>query len=70
MSSWGENEQIIICGDARDIDKIWKKYNLPKVKYIITSPPYQLKRNYIRQKDRVEEDYQRFIQTIQEIWEI
>lgn len=51
-----ETEQIIIVGDSREIDKIWKEYDLPKVKYVITSPPYwnQLKRNYIRQQKRVE----------------
>jgi DNA modification methylase len=52
-----ETKQLIIVGDSRDIDKIWKEYGLPKVKYVITSPPYwnQLKRNYIRQKERKEE---------------
>ena len=51
-----ETKQIIIVGDSREIDKIWKEYDLPKVKYVITSPPYwnQLKRNYIRQQKRVE----------------
>jgi len=52
-----ETEQIIVVGDAREIDKIWKEKGFPKVKYVITSPPYwnQLKRNYIRQKKRKEE---------------
>ena len=52
-----ETQQIIIVGDSREIDEIWKNYNLPKIKYTITSPPYwnQLKRNYIRQKKRVEQ---------------
>jgi len=50
-----DTRQIIIVGDSREIDKIWKEHDLPKVKYVITSPPYwnQLKRNYIRQKERV-----------------
>ena len=50
-----ETEQIIVVGDSREIDEIWKKHNFPKVKYVITSPPYwnQLKRNYIRQQKRV-----------------
>ena len=40
--------------DSRDIKKIWFDKNLPMVDFCITSPPYwnQLKRNYIRQKDR------------------
>lgn len=51
-----ETKQIVIIGDSRNIDKIWKEQGLPKVKYVITSPPYwnQLKRNYIRQKRRKE----------------
>jgi DNA modification methylase len=51
-----ETRQIIIVGDSRKIDRIWEERSLPKVKYVITSPPYwnQLKRNYIRQKKRVE----------------
>jgi len=60
LTEFAEGEvtkQIVIVGDSREIDKIWKEYDLPKVKYVITSPPYwnQLKRNYIRQKERVEE---------------
>jgi DNA modification methylase len=53
----GETKQIIIVGDSREIDKIWREHSLPRVKYVITSPPYwnQLKRNYIRQKKRTEE---------------
>lgn len=52
-----KTEQIVIVGDSREIDKIWREYNLPKVKYVITSPPYwnQLKRSYIRQRKRVEQ---------------
>lgn len=52
-----ELQHIIIVGDSREIDKIWTKYDLPKIKYVITSPPYwnQLKRNYIRQKKRAEQ---------------
>jgi len=51
-----ETKQIVIIGDSRNIDKIWEEYGFPKVKYVITSPPYwnQLKRNYIRQKKREE----------------
>lgn len=52
-----KTKQIIIVGDSREIDKIWKDHGFPKVKYVITSPPYwnQLKRNYIRQRKRKEE---------------
>jgi len=40
--------------DSRDIRKIWSEKKLPMVDFCITSPPYwnQLKRSYIRQKDR------------------
>jgi DNA modification methylase len=55
----GEEEikHVIVVGDSRELDKIWKEHGFPKVKYVITSPPYwnQLKRNYIRQKKRKEE---------------
>jgi DNA modification methylase len=52
-----ETKQIVVVGDSRDIDKIWEEKGFPKVKYVVTSPPYwnQLKRNYIRQKKRKEE---------------
>ena len=54
-----EHEQIkefVIVGDSRGIVRIFKENNLPKVDFCITSPPYwnQLKRNYIRQKERGE----------------
>lgn len=53
-----ETQQIIIQGDARDIDKIWRDNNLPRIDYVLTSPPYwnQLKRNYLRQKERVKKE--------------
>jgi ParB/RepB/Spo0J family partition protein len=43
-------KQTVILGDARDIDKM----KIPKVDFVITSPPYwsQLKRASIRQKER------------------
>lgn len=43
-------KQTVILGDARDIDKM----KIPKVDFVITSPPYwnQLKRANIRQKKR------------------
>ncbi|RLI09942.1 site-specific DNA-methyltransferase [Candidatus Bathyarchaeota archaeon] len=51
-----EVREIVIVGDSRNIVNIFKEYNLPKVDFCITSPPYwnQLKRNYIRQKERGE----------------
>lgn len=44
----------IIRGDSRNIKKIWAKQKLPMIDFCITSPPYwnQLKRSYIRQRDR------------------
>lgn len=54
-----EHEQIreiMIVGDSREIIKIFQENDFPKVDFCITSPPYwnQLKRNYIRQKERGE----------------
>lgn len=49
-------KEIVIVGDSKNIVQILKERNLPKVDFCITSPPYwnQLKRNYIRQKERGE----------------
>ncbi|MHA1414501.1 MAG: DNA methyltransferase, partial [Promethearchaeota archaeon] len=46
------SNQNFFLGDCRKIDD----YNIPKVDYIITSPPYwdSLKRNNLRQKKRKE----------------
>jgi DNA modification methylase len=54
-----EHEQIreiMIVGDSKEIVKIFKDNDFPKVDFCITSPPYwnQLKRSYIRQKERGE----------------
>lgn len=60
LSSMGiPHEKLIIKvihGDSRRLSKIWEENNFPLVDYCITSPPYwnQLKRNYIRQKGRLE----------------
>ncbi len=45
-----KSNQLFFLGDCRDI----KKFNIPKVDFIITSPPYwdSLKRNHIRQLKR------------------
>lgn len=45
----------VISGNSKELSDIWKRENLREVDYCITSPPYwnQLKRNNIRQKDRV-----------------
>ncbi|MGQ9691770.1 MAG: DNA methyltransferase [Thermoproteota archaeon] len=45
----------VIHGDSRYLSRIWEENRLPPAAYCITSPPYwnQLKRNYIRQKERV-----------------
>jgi DNA modification methylase len=45
----------VIRGDSRYLSKIWEENKLPPADYCITSPPYwnQLKRNYIRQKERI-----------------
>ena len=47
------SNQFFFLGDYREI----KKFNIPKVDYIITSPPYwdSLKRNYVRQLKRKKE---------------
>lgn len=46
----------IIKDNSKQLSKIWEKEELPLVDYCITSPPYwnQLKRNNMRQKNRVE----------------
>ncbi|MHA1280964.1 MAG: DNA methyltransferase [Promethearchaeota archaeon] len=46
------SNQFFFLGDCRDINK----FNIPKVDYIITSPPYwdSLKKNFLRQKKRKE----------------
>jgi len=46
----------VIHGDSRYLSKFWEENKFPLVDYCITSPPYwnQLKRNYIRQKERTE----------------
>jgi len=51
-----EIQEIVIVGDSRNITRIFEDHNLSKVDFCITSPPYwnQLKRNYIRQKERGE----------------
>jgi DNA modification methylase len=45
----------VIHGDSQRLSKIWDENKFPPVDYCITSPPYwnQLKRNYIRQKERI-----------------
>ena len=49
-------EEKVIVGDSGNIVKIFKRNRLPKMDFCITSPPYwnQLKRSYIRQKERRE----------------
>ncbi len=49
---WAE----VIHGNSKVLSRIWKEKGFPLADYCITSPPYwnQLKRNHIRQKDRVE----------------
>ncbi len=46
----------VIHGDSKQLSKIWEERHFPLADYCITSPPYwnQLKRNNIRQKERVE----------------
>jgi DNA modification methylase len=49
---WAE----VIRADSNKLSEIWKKREYPLADYCITSPPYwnQLKRNSIRQQNRVE----------------
>lgn len=48
--------EIVLVGNSRRIVNIFRENNLPPMDFCITSPPYwnQLKRNYIRQKERNE----------------
>jgi DNA modification methylase len=49
---WAE----VVRANSKMLSSIWKEKGFPPADYCITSPPYwnQLKRNNIRQKDRVE----------------
>src|SRR6266550_724189 len=49
---WAE----VIHGNSKHLANIWRDRGFPPADYCITSPPYwnQLKRNHIRQKERVE----------------
>ena len=51
-ATWAE----VIQGNSKELSSIWRERGFPPADYCITSPPYwsQLKRNHIRQKDRVE----------------
>ncbi|RLI40766.1 hypothetical protein DRO64_08500 [Candidatus Bathyarchaeota archaeon] len=53
-TGYEKTKQIIIEGDSRQIDKIWRVKKFPKVDFVITSPPYwnQLKKAWLRQKER------------------
>lgn len=33
-------KQLVICGDSLNVEDFWKKYSLPKIDFVITSPPY------------------------------
>lgn len=33
-------KQFILQGNSAEVDRFWKEYNLPKVDFVITSPPY------------------------------
>ena len=47
-------KQLVIEGDANDIDKFWKEYSLPEIDFVITSPPYgpMLKKKGLAAKER------------------
>lgn len=53
---FSEVKELVVVGDSRRIGEIFRENNLPLMDFCITSPPYwnQLKRNYIRQKERGE----------------
>lgn len=53
----GDGKALVIRGDSKNLEKIFKKNSLPKANLCITSPPYwnQLKRSYRRQKKRENE---------------
>ena len=61
-------KQLIVCGDSRNVQEIFKEYGIPECDFCITSPPYwnQLKntgikntteRNGNRKKINLDTDY-------------
>ncbi|MBI2572717.1 hypothetical protein HYV86_02565 [Candidatus Woesearchaeota archaeon] len=50
-------KQLVIEGDSTKIDEHWKKYSLPQIDLVITSPPYgpMLNKKGIVAKEREEE---------------
>ena len=61
-------KQLIVCGDSRNVQEIFKEYKIPECDFCITSPPYwnQLKntgikntteRNSNRKKINLDTDY-------------
>ncbi len=48
--------EVILVGDSRRIVDLFEENDLPSIDFCMTSPPYwnQLKRNYVRQKERSE----------------
>lgn len=49
-------KQLVICGDANQMEDYWKKYSLPEIDLVITSPPYgpMLNKKGLASKEREE----------------
>tara|TARA_Y100000310_G_scaffold344805_1_gene459635 strand:+ start:88 stop:939 length:852 start_codon:yes stop_codon:yes gene_type:complete len=47
-------KQLVIQGDTNNLNKFWKKYSLPEIDFVITSPPYgpMLKKKGLAAKER------------------
>lgn len=51
------SKQLVLQGNSAELEKIWKKYSLPLVDFVITSPPYgpMLNKKGLVTKEREEE---------------
>lgn len=50
-------KQLVLQGNSADIEQLWKKYSLPEIDLLITSPPYgpMLNKKGLVSKEREEE---------------
>lgn len=50
-------KQMVIKGNSTEVEKLWKEFSLPKIDFIITSPPYgpMLNKKGLASKEREED---------------